>query len=136
MMTSDETMVEAPGIALLCNRARVADGRAITQKSMTKHWPEPKDQAGVEAPGIEPGSENALLSASTCVADLLDRPGSRQSAGSHQGYCPVAPHDSPGHPMSHQPDLITPFPRCRLASGLDGYRGFLGRESDCVIVRN
>ena len=90
----------------------------------------------VEAPGIEPGSENALLSASTCVADLLNRPGSRQSAGSHPGYCPVSPRDSPGHPMSHQPDLITPFPRCRLASGSDGYRGFLGRESDCVIVRN
>jgi len=36
----------------------------------------------VEAPGIEPGSENALLSTSTCVAGLLNRLESRRPAGS------------------------------------------------------
>ena len=39
----------------------------------------------VEAPGIEPGSENEKRPPPTCVADTLNRPGSRLSAGSTQG---------------------------------------------------
>ena len=90
----------------------------------------------VEAPGVEPGSEDALKGASTRVAcsfDFAARADERQPA-----RVASPPFVSPGDRWSLSPGQSDYFRWLRAPDGSSGHRRYLklGGESNSVIIRS
>jgi len=80
-----EIMVEAPGIARLCNRAASSQRRAIPQTSMTKPWLDPQERAEVEAPGIARLCNRAASSQRARDSTNVDDQAMARSPGTSRG---------------------------------------------------
>ncbi len=90
----------------------------------------------VEAPGIEPGSENAALLASTCVSGLLISPrgATASSLSPRLSTCLSSPSAPVTRAWASQIDDA--LAEALTGFGSDGSIRFSGGESDCVVVRN
>ena len=90
----------------------------------------------VEAPGIEPGSENHAPPASTCVSGRLElAPGVEDQRPTHEAISLVG---LAARPEARRLASLFGHDLTEVQANLSVGRlhRFLGGESDCVVVRN